>query len=99
MVNTTTFGAFVELEPGVEGLVHISQIASERIEKPSDVLAQNEYYDFQVLEIDPEEKKIKLSKKSLDEPEVEAQEDVEAAEAVEATETVEEVTETEEVQE
>lgn len=74
VVNTTTFGAFVELEPGVEGLVHISQIASERIDKPSDVLAQNEYYDFQVLEIDPEEKKIKLSKKSLDEPEVEAQE-------------------------
>lgn len=86
VVNTTTFGAFVELEPGVEGLVHISQIASERIDKPSDVLAQNEYYDFQVLEIDPEEKKIKLSKKSLDEPEVEAQETVEEAQVEEVQE-------------
>ncbi len=68
VVNTTDFGAFVELEPGVEGLVHISQIAVERIEKPSDVLTEGETYDFEVLEIDSVEKKIKLSRKSLVEP-------------------------------
>ncbi|MCK8058825.1 MULTISPECIES: 30S ribosomal protein S1 [unclassified Fusibacter] len=65
VVNTTDFGAFVELEPGVEGLVHISQIAVERIEKPSDVLKENESYEFEVLEIDTVDKKIKLSRKSL----------------------------------
>lgn len=69
IVNTTSFGAFVELEPGIEGLVHISQISSERIDKPSDVLKEDEVYEFQVLEIDPEEKKIKLSKKVVDNPE------------------------------
>lgn len=83
IVNTTSFGAFVELEPGIEGLVHISQIATERIDKPSDVLKENEVYEFQVLEIDPAEKKIKLSKKSL------CVEDC-AEEVAEAAETVEE---------
>ncbi len=65
VVNTTDFGAFVELEPGVEGLVHISQISVDRIDKPSDVLDEGATYDFEVLEIDTVEKKIKLSRKTL----------------------------------
>ncbi len=69
VVNMTDFGAFVELEPGVEGLVHISQISLERIEKPSDILTENHSYDFEVLEIDTVEKKIKLSRKALLDPE------------------------------
>ncbi len=69
VVNMTDFGAFVELEPGVEGLVHISQISLERIEKPSDILTENRSYDFEVLEIDTVEKKIKLSRKALLDPE------------------------------
>lgn len=85
VVNTTDFGAFVELEPGVEGLVHISQIAIERIEKPSDVLTENKTYDFEVLEIDTVDKKIKLSRKSLLESD-EAEAAVEAVEAEVATE-------------
>ncbi len=69
VVNMTDFGAFVELEPGVEGLVHISQISLERIEKPSDILTENRSYEFEVLEIDTIEKKIKLSRKALLDPE------------------------------
>ncbi len=68
VVNTTDFGAFVELEPGVEGLVHISQISVDRIEKPADVLKENVEYEFEVLEIDTVDKKIKLSRKALSEP-------------------------------
>ncbi len=80
VVNTTDFGAFVELEPGVEGLVHISQISLDRIEKPSDILDEGETYDFEVLEIDPVEKKIKLSRKSLiDNAEVLPESEVEEA--------------------
>lgn len=67
VVNTTDFGAFVELEPGVEGLVHISQISVDRIEKPADVLKENTDYEFEVLEIDTVDKKIKLSRKALSE--------------------------------
>lgn len=102
VVNTTDFGAFVELEPGVEGLVHISQIAIERIDKPSDILDENKTYEFEVLEIDTVEKKIKLSRKALLEPEavvpVEAEIELESDSADhEAEEVVGETAETVEV--
>lgn len=68
VVNLTDFGAFLEIEPGVEGLVHISQISRERIEKPSDVLKIKESYAVKIIEMNLEDKKIKLSMKSLQEP-------------------------------
>ncbi len=88
VVNLTDFGAFLEIEPGVEGLVHISQISRDRIEKPSDVLKIKENYDVKIIEMNMEDKKIKLSMKSLQEPEAAVVE--EAVEAPEASEIDEE---------
>lgn len=67
VVNTTDFGAFIELASGVEGLVHISQISKHRVKNPEDVLKSGQYYDFEILEIDVKEQKIKLSCKNVGE--------------------------------
>ena len=72
VVNLTDFGAFLEIEPGLEGLVHISQISSERIEKPADVLRIGDACDAKIIEVNLEERKIKLSIRAIDEPEVSA---------------------------
>lgn len=67
------FGAFVEVFPGVEGLVHISQIAHEHIDKPSDVLKVGEKIQVKVLDVDTDRKRLALSIKALtDAPEEEA---------------------------
>lgn len=63
----TTFGAFVELFPGVEGLVHISQISHEHIATPNDKLKVGEEIDVKVLEVHPAERRIGLSIKALEE--------------------------------
>lgn len=67
VVNTTDFGAFIELAPGVEGLVHISQISKQRVKNPQDVLKTGEVYEFEILEIDLKDQKIKLSCKNIGE--------------------------------
>jgi small subunit ribosomal protein S1 len=60
------FGAFVEIEPGIEGLVHISEITAERrLNHPSDVLRAGQVVKAQILAIDPEKRQIKLSMKQL----------------------------------
>ena len=64
IVNLTDFGAFAELEPGVEGLIHVSQIDNKRIEKPSDALSVGDEVTIKILEADVEEKKLKLSIKA-----------------------------------
>ncbi|MBN2899316.1 MAG: 30S ribosomal protein S1 [Clostridia bacterium] len=64
VVNLTDFGAFAELEPGVEGLIHVSQIDKKRIEKPSDALSVGDEVTVKILEADVEEKKLKLSIKA-----------------------------------
>lgn len=61
------FGAFVEVFPGVEGLVHISQIAHEHINHPSDKLTENEEVKVKVIDVDPDEKRLSLSIKALEE--------------------------------
>ena len=68
VVNLTDFGAFLEIEPGLEGLVHISQISSERIEKPSEVLKIGEPCQAKIIEVNLQERKIKLSIRAIDEP-------------------------------
>lgn len=55
------FGAFIELEPGVDGLVHISQLANKRVNKVEDVLKAGETVKVKILEIDPEKQRISLS--------------------------------------
>jgi small subunit ribosomal protein S1 len=60
------FGAFVEIEPGIEGLVHVSEISAEkRINHPQDVLRAGQVVKAQILAIDPEKRQIKLSMKQL----------------------------------
>ncbi len=86
VVNLTDFGAFVELEPGIEGLVHVSHIAKEHVEKPADVLRVNQVVEVKILEYVSDEKKVKLSMKAVNEPAVEEVEEVEAQEPVESTE-------------
>ena len=64
----TDFGAFIELEPGVDALLHVSQIAKEHIEKPSDVLKVGEEITAKVVDFKKDERKISLSIKALDTP-------------------------------
>ena len=70
VVRITTFGAFVALEPGIDGLVHISQCASTRIQKVEDAVNVGDEVQVKVLAIDPEAKRISLSIRALLEPEV-----------------------------
>jgi len=67
VVRFANFGAFVELEPGVDGLVHISQISEKRIAKPGDVLTIGETVKAKIIEVDKENKKIGLSIREVDE--------------------------------
>lgn len=67
VVRFTNFGAFVELEPGVDGLIHISEISHKRIEKLSDVLQIGQDIKAKILEVNEETKKISLSIKQITE--------------------------------
>ena len=69
VARMTDFGAFVELEPGVDALLHVSQIAREHVDKPSDVLQIGQEIEAMVVEFRVEEKKISLSMKALLAPE------------------------------
>lgn len=69
VVRIAPFGAFVELDPGVDGLVHISQMANYRVEKPEDVVSVNEQIKIKIISIDPEQKRIGLSIKQVQEEE------------------------------
>lgn len=68
VVRMVPFGAFIELEAGVDGLVHISQIAAKHVEKPEDELTVGQVISVKVLEVNVEQKKISLSKKALEAP-------------------------------
>ena len=70
VARMTDFGAFVELEPGIDALLHVSQIAKEHIEKPSDVLTVGQEVTAKVVDFNEEGKKISLSIKALFAPEV-----------------------------
>ena len=76
VARMTDFGAFVELEIGVDALLHVSQISRERIEKPSDVLKIGQQIEAKVVDINIEDRKISLSMKALL-PEAEVSEEVE----------------------
>ncbi|MDY3868230.1 MAG: S1 RNA-binding domain-containing protein [Pyramidobacter sp.] len=61
VVRLADFGAFVEIEKGVEGLIHISQLSTHRVEKPGDVLAEGQEVAARILEINPADRRIRLS--------------------------------------
>ena len=77
IVKLMTFGAFAEVVPGVDGLIHISQIADRRIDKPSDVLAEGDKVDAKIIAIDEDKKKISLSIRALLTPAAEEEAPVE----------------------
>jgi small subunit ribosomal protein S1 len=66
VARMTDFGAFVELAPGVDALLHVSQIAKTHIEKPSDVLSIGQEITAKIVDLNEEEKKISLSMKALE---------------------------------
>ncbi|MBQ9920046.1 MAG: S1 RNA-binding domain-containing protein, partial [Clostridia bacterium] len=82
IVSMTAYGAFARIIPGVDGLIHISQIADRRIEKPQDELKIGQEVDVKIIGVDEEKKRVSLSIRALLEP---AKEEV-AEEAAPATE-------------
>ncbi|MDC0759878.1 MULTISPECIES: 30S ribosomal protein S1 [Brevibacillus] len=66
-----SFGAFIELAPGIEGLVHISQIANRRVNTPSEVLKEGQEVQVKVLDVVPQEQRISLSIRAVEEDRVE----------------------------
>ena len=65
IARMTDFGAFVELEPGVDALLHVSQISNERVEKPSDVLSVGQEVQAKIVDFNEQDHKISLSMKAL----------------------------------
>ena len=86
VVKLMTFGAFAEIIPGVDGLIHISQIADRRIGKPEDVLSEGQEVEAKIIDVDAENKRISLSIRALIAPaeDVDAEEEVEVEAEVEA---------------
>ena len=78
VARMTDFGAFIELEPGVDALLHVSQISKEHIEKPSDVLKTGDEVTAKVVDFNNEDKKISLSIKAMLAPEPEAEKEEDA---------------------
>ena len=76
VARMTDFGAFVELAPVVDALLHVSQISKEHVEKPSDVLKVGQEIEAKIVDFNEEEKKISLSMKALLAPEEDADADV-----------------------
>lgn len=69
VARMTDFGAFIELEPGIDALLHVSQIAREHIEKPSDVLSIGQEVTAKIVDFNEADRKISLSIKALTAPE------------------------------
>ena len=93
VVRVVPFGAFVELEVGVDGLVHISQIANKHVTKPEDELKIGEIITVKVIEVNIEAKKISLSKREVDFPTPTEEETAEVVVETVAEAVIEETTE------
>lgn len=92
IVGLTSFGAFANIIDGIDGLIHISQIANKRISKPADVLKIGEEVEVKITEIDAEKKRVSLSIRALLPDEEDVTEDIEEVTAEEEA-PVEEATE------
>ena len=66
VARMTDFGAFIELEPGLDALLHVSQISKKHVKKPSDVLTKGQVIDAKVVDFKEEEKKISLSRRDFE---------------------------------
>ncbi|MDR1977759.1 MAG: S1 RNA-binding domain-containing protein [Synergistaceae bacterium] len=72
VVRLAEFGAFVEVEEGVEGLIHISQLSAKRVEKPGDVLQEKQEVTARIIEVNPDQRRMRLSISALEEQEIRA---------------------------
>ncbi|WP_026652744.1 30S ribosomal protein S1 [Butyrivibrio proteoclasticus] len=82
VARMTDFGAFVELEPGIDALLHVSQIAKEHVEKPADVLKVGQEVEAKIVDFNEDEKKISLSIKAMFAPEKEEEAPAEEGDVV-----------------
>ena len=81
IVKIVDFGAFAEILPGVDGLIHISQVADHRVEKVSDVLSEGQEVEAKIIDVDNDRKRISLSIRALLEPAAEEETEAPAEEA------------------
>lgn len=94
VTKLVSFGAFVEIEEGVEGLIHISELAQHHVEEPSEILQTGQELNVKIIEMDPDRRRLSLSLKRL-EPEYRIHEDIEGeglGEEAEGETTVDEET-------
>ncbi len=82
VVKIVDFGAFAEIIPGVDGLIHISQLADRRVDKVADAVAEGQEVEAKIIDIDADRKRISLSIRALLEPAAEAPAEEETAEEV-----------------
>jgi small subunit ribosomal protein S1 len=80
VTRVADFGAFVELQPGVEGLIHVSELSTQRIRRVRDVVSEGQRVEVDILSMDPESRRIGLSLKSIKKQQEEAEEAAEEAE-------------------
>ena len=66
VTKLVSFGAFVEIEEGVEGLIHISELAQHHVEEPSEILRPGQDINVKIIEIDPDRRRLSLSLKRLE---------------------------------
>jgi small subunit ribosomal protein S1 len=69
VTKVVTFGAFVEILPGVEGLVHISELAQHHVENPREVVSQGDLVNVKIIEVDADRRRLSLSLKRIEEGE------------------------------
>ena len=94
-----TFGAFVEILPGVEGLVHISELAQHHVENPREVVSQGQPVNVKIIEVDGERRRLSLSLKRVEDsdpvqPRADGAESVHVRPAIDLSEEVFAETET-----
>lgn len=80
VTRVADFGAFVELRPGVEGLIHVSELSTQRVRRVRDIVSEGQAVDVEVLSVDPEQRRIGLSLKSIKRAEEDAADAAEEAE-------------------
>lgn len=91
VVGMTTFGAFAQVIPGIDGLIHISQIANKHVAKPQDELTVGQEVEAKIIAVDADKKRVSLSIRALLEPEVKEEAEASAENEVVATASEEEV--------
>jgi small subunit ribosomal protein S1 len=80
VTRTADFGAFVELEPGVEGLIHISQLSNQRVQRVRDIVSEGQSVEVEILSVDPAARRIALSLKRIADEKEAAEDAAEQAE-------------------